>query len=110
MTIYQLHECGGVWDGSYNDIVASYLHKDKAEEGKRICETVELDKRVRHRKCNRCPFINKLWFNKDRLLEEYSDYCDKADLKESLYGIDCQNFFAKYDDSEFYIQEVHVIE
>jgi hypothetical protein len=110
MKIYQLHECGGEWEDHFDRIIASYVSKDKAIEGKRISEELERQQREHHELCSNCPFIDEDLNNLETILEDYKDYCDKAHFASDSDYIRCTNYFYKCDDISFYIQEIEVIE
>lgn len=109
MKIYQLHEYGGEWEDHYDYIIGSYLKKERAEEEKIKSETKENELREQGKQCSNCPFLDNPQAL-DALLSKYSDYCDKAELEESEYGVDCNNYFSKWDESSFAIEEVEVEE
>lgn len=110
MTIYQLHEYGGQWEDRFDYIIGSYLKKERAEAEKAKAEENELQLRKKHNKCTNCPFLDEEWEYRYELLSEYANHCDEADLEEIPYGMDCKNYFSKWDDSYFKIEEVEVEE
>lgn len=110
MTIYQLHECGGEWEDHFDRIIASYINEEKALEGKRIAEETEIKEREQHKLCSDCPFMDEDLDNLETILGDYKGYCDKAHFSSDSDYIRCTNYFYKWDDISFYIQEVEVIE
>lgn len=110
MKIYQLHKFGGEWEDSYDYIIGSYLRKERAEEEKLKAEQKERELVEKSEKCNSCPFLDYPSDGLNNLLSKYSYYCDKADLEESDYGVDCNNYYSLWDKSYFEIKEVEVEE
>ena len=111
MKIYQLHEYSGEWEDYRDRIRGSYLRKDRAEEEKTKAEASEKILRERSAKCNNCPVFDAYPFaSLDGLLDEHSDYCSEMELEETEYGIHCQNYYLKWNDSTFEIVEVEVEE
>lgn len=111
MKIYQLHECGGEWEDRYDIIIGSYLRKERAEEEKSKAEAKEIELIKHSKRCNACPFLEEESFlSLDKLNSLYPDYCEKMRLEESCYGIGCENFYIKWDESYFKIVEVEVEE
>lgn len=111
MIIYQLHECRGEWQDSRDNIIGSYLRRERAEEEKIKEEIQEKKLKEQSDRCWYCPFLEEPFDNLDNLMSEYSEYCDKAELEnEEGYGIDCANYYSHWDDAYFYIKEVEVEE
>lgn len=110
MKIYQLHKYSGEWEDFCDRIIGSYLRKERAEEEKVKAEAREKALIEHGRKCSRCPFIEEPFDKLDILMSEYFDYCTKAKLKDSEYGMDCENYFSHWDDCTFDIKEVEVEE
>ena len=109
MKIYQLHECNGEWEDYHDYIIGSYLRKERAEEEKAKAEAKEKELMNNSSKCNKCPFLDCAFID-NKLLEKYSDYCSEASLEEGEYGVDCANYYVRWDKSNFYIKEVEVEE
>lgn len=111
MKIYQLHEYSGEWEDFRDHIRGSYLRKERAEEEKAKAEKLEKELVSRKRKCNNCPALDAYPFASfDSLFAKYSDYCSEMKLEETEYGITCQNYCFKWDESTFEIIEVEVEE
>lgn len=106
MKIYQLHEYGGEYEDHYDYIIGSYLRKKRAEEEKTKAEAKEKELREHHKRCNSCPFIE----TQTNLLNSFPNYCSEARLEETECGIDCENFYLKWDESIFKIEIVEVEE
>ena len=108
MKIYQLHKYGGEWEDSYDYIIGSYLHKEKAEATKAMEEAKENELRVQSHMCNDCLYLYDAYITNDELLS----YCPKAKLEKNEYDddIDCQNYMTHFYDNYFKIEEVEVIE
>lgn len=111
--IYQIHECGGQWEDSYDFIRSSYLSKEKAEaemERMKKEEKYLLDWSLR---CHECP----LRIHSEESVD-MSKYCDKYEpFDESKHDLDeydgdekCVNEYWNHEDSWFKIEEVEVIE
>ena len=111
MKIYQLHEYRGEYEDFRDYIIGSYLRKERAEEEKAKAEAKEKELMEHSEKCNSCPVLDADPSSSlDSLLCKYSDYCSEMALEESDYGIDCKNYYLKWDDSTFKIEEVEVEE
>ena len=110
MKIYQLHEYSGEWEDYCDRIISSYLRKERAEEEKIKAETKEKKLVERGKKCCHCPFLEESFDKVDTLLSEYFYYCSDAALKDSDFGIDCDNYFLHWDEATFDIKEVEVEE
>ena len=106
MKIYQIHKCGGQWEDSYDYIVGSYLHKEKAEMQKLQLEAEEQELRNQSEKCNECPYLYDAFVTSEELLK----YCPKANWEHDDYDEICTNYFQLWDESEFTIEEVEVEE
>lgn len=111
MKIYQIHKYGGVWEDSYDYIVASFISKEKADVEKERLEKEDEELS----KCCECPLYycpgdcslscgtEKC---KNFIMSELKTYCDKyaPDGREK-----CKNYY--YRESSFFkIEEVDVIE
>lgn len=112
MKIYQLHEYSGEWEDFRDYIIGSYLTKERAEEEKVRAELREKELSEHSAKCARCPFLEfeNSWSDIDRLLSEHQYYCTEAKLEDTDYGINCLNYYSKWDDSTFKVKEVEVEE
>ena len=110
MKIYQLHEFGGQWEDSYDHLIGSYLHKERAEEEKIKAEIKEKELRERDKRCKDCPFLEGTFENINDLLSKHPNYCTELKLEETDYGLDCENYHFHWDESSFEIREVEVEE
>lgn len=111
MKIYQLHEYSGEWEDFRDYIRGSYLRKERAEEEKAKAEAKENELANKSQKCNLCPVLDVYPFASfDSLLDKYCDYCSEMDLEETDYGLNCKNYYLKWDKSTFKIKEVEVEE
>lgn len=112
MKIYQLHEYSGEWEDFRDRIIGSYFRKERAEEEKKLAELKEEELSERSAKCAHCPFLEfeNAYFCVDKLLSEYPDYCTDAKLEDTDYGVNCLNYYSKWDDSTFKVEEVEVEE
>jgi hypothetical protein len=112
MKIYQIHEFGGQWEDYYDYIVGTYLHKDRAElEMKKLVDTEEAHQK-RYEKCQNCP-IGDLDLQEDTfdaMKDACSTYCNRSQIYEELYGFGCENEEHYWDNNNYKIKEVEVIE
>ena len=112
MKIYQIHATGGQWEDYFDYIVGIYLHKDRAElEIKQLVDTEEA-RQKRYEKCQACP-IGDLDLNAGTLKDmKYacSTYCGHSQIEEELYGFFCENEESYYDNTNYNIKEIEVIE
>lgn len=60
------------------------------------------------RKCVECPFIDS-WGTK-KIVDKYADYCEDLLLKNTRWGVTCNNYKPHWNDATFEILEVEVIE
>lgn len=107
MTIYQIHETGGEWEDSYDNIVSSYLNARKAEvECQKL--RVEEDKRIeRARKCNDCPLYDSWEPLNERIIKAAKRYCPYyVEVEDGR----CSNHEYDMEKSHFDVREVEVIE
>lgn len=113
MIIYQLHEYGGEeYEYSYDRIIGSYLRKERAEEEKAKAEAKEIERIAYSDKCDKCPYLNfeYRFLTSKELIDRHSDYCAEAKLKNTDYGMGCDNYYSHWDKSTFKIEEVEVEE
>lgn len=110
MKIYQIHEYSGQWEDFCDRIIGSYLKKEKAEEA--IVKAMEKEKeRIEQgKKCANCPFLDDPFESVASLWPKHKDYCAEAKLSDSEYGINCENYYSHWDEADFEIKEVEVIE
>jgi len=95
MKIYQLHEYSGEWEDFRDNIIGSYLRRERAEEEKAKAEAKEKELIECSDKCDNCPFLERDFDKPEDLLLEFPDYCEKAELEETDYGIKCLNYYVK---------------
>lgn len=110
MLIYQIHEYGGQWEDSFDRIVGTYLHKDRAElemqklvDAEKICQEL-------YEKCQNCP-IGDLDLQEDTFEEmrhACSTYCGHSQIYEEQYGCGCENEAVWREEAYYYIEEVDV--
>ena len=64
------------------------------------------------KKCAYCPFLDfdNVFSDLAKLLSEHPDYCTEAKLENTEYGVNCDNYYHKWDDSTFKVEEVEVEE
>ena len=111
MKIYQLHKCGGEWEDSYDFIIGSYLKKERAEQAKAEAEENEKKSKRKAWRCRNCPFLKKDNVAEvEDILPYYDGYCSEMKLEDSPWGINCDNYYYLYSESDFEIVEVEVEE
>lgn len=110
MKIYQLHEYSGEWEDFCDDIIGSYLRKERAEEEKAKAEIRVKNAMEHSKKCMECPFLEEPFRELNDLMAEHSGYCSEMKLEECDYGMGCDNYFVIWDEPTFKIIEVEVEE
>lgn len=112
MKIYQIHKYKDIGFEDVEDIImSSYLDYNKALIEKERLQQEELKLQEQAKKCNDCLFIKGCWRSTTKdLTDAHSDYCNKASLKATMWGIKCNNYFSHWNDATFEIVEVDVIE
>lgn len=110
MKIYQLHEYYGMYEDYTDDIIGSFLRKERAVEEKAKAETKEQELIAKHNKCRECPYAYEDFEDMDNLLDIIPDYCDEVEVGYSSWGAYCNNEYTKYDTHKFEIVEVEVEE
>jgi hypothetical protein len=111
MKIYQLHQYGGEWEDAYDDIVGSYIRKERAEEEKINAQYATNARIVQAKYCNRCPYTGSIEYNAERLRNMCIAYCDKF-CEEVYYdgSIGCKNWVPYTGEIMYRIEEVEVEE
>lgn len=111
MTIYQLHKRSGQYSSYSDEIIGSFLFKEKAELEKLRAEQEEKLLKEKSEKCRNCPFLDISKSKLSTLIRKYGKYCSNHNLEQDDTGcVDCNNFFLKWDDTKFEITELDVIE
>lgn len=112
MKIYQLHEYKGEWKDFSDFIIGSYLRKERAEEELAKAEVKEEILKEHNNRCRDCPFLGEPYCDLDDLLLKHNDYCSEKELEDLgvSYGIKCKNYYLKWFDSTFKIEEIEVEE
>ena len=111
MKIWQLHKYGGEWEDSFDYIIGSYLHPERAEEEKLKAEKAEAELFEHGRRCGNCPFIDEPFARLEHLMLKYPDYCSRAQLRsDEDKRIDCEYFSSHWDEAYFRIVAVEVEE
>lgn len=108
MKIHQIHETGGEWEDSYDNIVSSHLNARKAEvECQKL--RVEENKRIeRARKCNDCPLYRDAWSEpQEQTIKMTKRYCQYYEYDGEKY---CANWESDMEERHFDVREVKVIE
>ena len=111
--IYQIHEMGGQYEESFDDVIGSYLRKERAEEVLKILRDKE-DKRLEQAlKCQDCPVHDRGCTNR-LIIGEYCEAFDGAYTQDDDEGyLFCKNEYCSYPayDNRYYrIDEVEVEE
>ena len=102
MIIYQIYK----YKDFNNYVVGSFLNKARAEEEKTKLEMEENVLIAQSIKCGKCPYLYDSYLTN----EELKSYCDKADLHNYGYSVDCVNYYEHWDEATFEIKEVEVEE
>lgn len=112
MTIYQLHQYGGVWEDKYDYIIGSYLRKERAEEEKLKKEQAEALRRQMADKCCICPIYNHYFDDAETAMVAGAKYCDMFSARYDEAGdVDCSNYYDGWMDGSLYrIEEMEVEE
>lgn len=121
MKIYQIHQYGGEWEDRYDFIVESYLSEEKAKAKKELLEQEEAE----IAKCSSCPLYycdndcdEDCKTCNEQKVDKAKAYCnryepfdiEKHDPEEYDDSEKCVNFYCRYEESFFKIEEVEVIE
>ena len=112
MKIYQIHETSGSYEDYYDYIVGTYLHKDRAELEMQKLVNTEETRQKRYEKCQNCP-IGDLDLQEDTfetMKDACNGYCNRSQIYEELYGFGCENEESYWDDKNYKIKEIKVIE
>ncbi len=111
--IYQIHEMGGQYEESFDDVIGSYLHKERAEAALKTLCNKEEERRARALKCQNCP-VHDRDCNNYLVISEYCEDFDDAYAQDNdgeyLF---CKNEYCSYPafDNRYYrIDEVEVEE
>lgn len=115
MIIYQLHETSGEYNDYMDRIVGSYMRRERAEEekAKREKELISKNSFISH--CLFCFYRNS-WYvdnvDNKKLIAKMAEYCDHSNIVVDEDGaVICKEYAGcNFDYSEFYIEEVEVIE
>lgn len=115
MKIYQIHEIGGEYEDYFNYIVGTYLYKDKAELEMRKLIEIEEARQNKYAKCQNCPVNDFDIIADDRfdvICKACQEYCDNADIIEDdeYDEFFCKNQAMYWDDKNYELKEVEVIE
>ena len=113
MKIYQIHKYGGNYEDYFDYIVSSYLSKEKAiierrllekdlEESRKCCscQLYYCDDTCQYNDCDKCN---------ERNLNKIDTYCSRYEPCEwNKYK--CINYSTKFNEINYSIEEVEVIE
>lgn len=106
MVVYQIHEAGGDGETGYDCIVGTYLSLDKANQ---VLENFRFEEKCKvelAEKCNKCPIYDYETFTPE-VIKKINDYC--SFFKPTRWA-GCDNREERWDNSEFYLERVEVIE
>lgn len=108
-TIYQIHEKGGEYEDRFDNIVGSYLHKEKAErEIEKFNDA--LNKRCAYyQKCSNCSAQFGCSVSEIDKIIESCDCFEAEDEDDESFIRFCKNTVCSYDENVRYeIEEVNV--
>lgn len=111
--IYQIHEMGGAYEESFDNVIGSYLRKKRAEEVLNNLRGDEDKRRARALKCQDCPVHDRGCTNRliiGEYCEDFDDAYAQDDDGEYLF---CKNEYCSYpayDNRCYRIDEVEVEE
>ena len=115
MKIYQIHETGGEYEDYFDYIVGTYLYQDKAElEMQRLIDAEEI-RQKQYKKCQECP-INDFDIIADNpfdvIRKACQKYCSHSEVVEDIEYDEffCENQASYWDDKNYELKEVEVIE
>lgn len=112
MKIYQIHECGGQWEDSFDIIVGTYLYKDRAEL--EMQKLVDKEKKFQelYEKCQNCPIgdLDLQADNFEEMKHMCSTYCGHSQIFEEQYGYGCENEVVWQEETRYNLKEIEVIE
>lgn len=106
MVMYQIHERGGSYEDAYDIIRATYLSKEKAEKEWQTLVKAEDDRNKLAEKCNKCPIYDYVMGK--NVWKKIRRYCSLFDYNEVTE--DCRNREERWDEVEFDLKTVEVIE
>lgn len=106
MVVYQIHECGGSYEDAYDFIRATYLSKEKAIQELISLSNAEACRNKLAERCNKCP-IHSYTINK-KVIDKTKKYCLMFDYDNEMG--DCKNREERWDEVEFDLKTVEVIE
>ena len=107
--IYQIHETGGEYEDCFDNIVGSYLHKEKAKQELEKFNEVLNEQYMYYQKCSNCPAQFGCSESEIDKIKESCD-CFAMEDDESFIGF-CKNAVYSYDENTCYeIEEISVDE
>lgn len=110
MKIYQLHEYGGEYEDYFDHVVGSFMRRERAEEVKNEMIIQRKKERLQSDKCNQCPIHNDSYPTIEDYIKVLRIYCDQAEIVENYFGVNCENYYCLWEETEFSIEEVEVEE
>lgn len=117
MKIYQIHEYGGEYEDSFDFIVMSFIHEERA-----VAEKERLEREAAEAiKCSLCPLHCDESFSKAELTKNYEqmiakriikakELCEHYELEDEDAPLSCSNYYTPLYDTFYRIEEVNVIE
>ena len=109
--IYQIHETGGEYEDCFDNIVGSYLHKEKAKQELEKFKDALSERRMYYQKCSDCPAQFGCSASEiDRIRERCDRFSAEDADDESFIGF-CKNAVCSYNRNTRYgIEEIDVDE
>lgn len=107
--IFQIHETGGEYEDRFDNIVGSYIYKERAERELKKLNNALNERHMYYQKCSDCPAQFGCLNDEIDEIRENCD-CFSAEDDESLIRF-CKNAVYSYDENIRYeIEEVDVDE
>lgn len=108
-TIYQIHERGGEYEDRFDNIVGSYLHKERAERELEKFKDALNERCVCYQKCSNCSAQFGCLEDEIDKIKENCDCFAMEDDKSFIWF--CKNAVYSYDENTCYeIEEISVDE
>lgn len=106
--IYQIHETGGEYEDYFDNIVGSYIHKERSERELERFNNELNERHMYYQKCSDCPAQFGCLSDEIDEIRESCDHFSAEGDDESLI-VFCKNAVYSYDESVRYeIEEADV--
>ena len=102
--IYQIHERGGEYEDRFDNIVGSYLHKERAERELEKFKDALNERCVCYQKCSNCSAQFGCLEDEIDEIRENCDYFSTED--DESFIVFCKNAVCSYDENARYEIEV----